>query len=177
MARIVVCLRGVHGRLPSAPIGLGVRSVVLHDHVGEIPLGGHSDDLDRNVDTVAGLDPVVPVPTERITEDVCGAGEQVGEEAHGVRVIRDHQEIQWSGQAGLQPRGRNDLVPPCELVGLVQTQPVAECASVDREGRVKMGVAPEYPTGEVAAGVGRVGAAPVHVVQRRGAVRWRRNLR
>ena len=107
---------------------------------------------------LAGLDHVVPLAARRVGEDFGLAGEEVGEEAHVVRVVGDHQEVERARELRrLAARGR-DLLAAGEAIGVARAEPAPNApASIEKRG-VQVRVAEERPRREVAAGVGRVGA-------------------
>src|SRR6185503_9354235 len=92
----------------------------------------------------------------RVGEDFWFAREQVREETHVVRVIRDDEEIERARELrGLAAR-RGDLLAAREAIGVARIQTAAEGAGVHRKTGVQMGVAKERARGEFAIGVGRV---------------------
>ena len=108
------------------------------------------DDLECGVCALAGLDHVIPAPAGLIGEHLRLPGEELREEAHVVRVVGDHEEVERSGELHPLAARRRDLVAFGEAVGVLRRQPGAERAGVHREGRVHVRVPEEGADREVA---------------------------
>ncbi len=85
--------------------------------------GRRHDDLDRRLGALARLDHVIPLAARRVGEHLGLAREEIGEEAHVVRVIRDDEEIERARELrGLAARG-HDLLAAREAVGVARIEP------------------------------------------------------
>ena len=107
-ARVVVLLGRGDRLLPRAPVG--ARAGEVHEVLRERPLREGDDDLDRRLGALAGLDHVVPLAARRVGEDLRLAREEVGEEAHVVRVIGDHEEVERARELHRLPARGGDLL-------------------------------------------------------------------
>ena len=82
--------------------------------------------------------------------------EEVGEEAHVVRVVADHEEIERAGELHRLAAGGRHLLPAGEAIGIARAEPGAEGAGVHGGRRVEVRVTEVRTRGIVAARVGRV---------------------
>ena len=156
-ARLVVVLGGVDGLLPRAAIGAACRGHTS-SAFGKLALRKMADDLERGLGALARLDHVIPLAARRVGEDLGLARDEVGEEAHVVRVIRDDEEIERARELrGLAARG-HDLLAAREAIGVARSQAAAERAGIHREAGVQVRVAEERARREFAIGVRRIGA-------------------
>ena len=153
-AGIVGLLRRLDGLLPGGAVKIALRRI--DQRLRELALRKGDDDLDRRVCALAADDHVVPLPAGRIGHDRGLAGEQVRKEAHVVRMVGNHQEIEGARQFGRLSRGRRYLLALGEAIGIAWHQPRSECPGIERERRVEMGVAEQRPGWEVAARIGRI---------------------
>ncbi len=112
----------------------------------------------RRLAALAGLDHVVPLAARGVGEHLGLAREEVGEEAHVVRVVGDDEEIERARELRRLSAGGHDLLAAREAIGIARTEPAASRARIHREGGVQMRVAEERARGEFAIGVGRVRA-------------------
>ena len=154
--------------LPSGGIGL------VDQCGGELALREHADQLHRYADAFTPLDALVPIPADRIREDVLLAGTQVRKEAHVVRVIGDHQKIERTGQAGRRPVARDDFVTASKTIPVVESEPVSKRSCIHRDIGVQVRVAPKRPARKAALRVGRVRLAGVGFGEHRLSIfgRW-----
>ena len=91
-------------------------------------------------------------------EDFGLAREEIGKKAHLVRVIGDDEKIERARELRRLAARGHDLFAAREAIGVARTQTAAERAGIHRERGVQVRVAEERAGGEVAVGVGRVGA-------------------
>ena len=94
----------------------------------------------------------------RVGQHLGVAREELREEAHVVRVIGHHEEVERTGELDLLAAGGGDLLALGEAIRVLRPEPGTERAGVHRERRVHMRVAEERPRGKVAARVRRVRA-------------------
>ena len=156
--------------LPSGGIGL------VDQCGGELALREHADQLQRYADAFAPLDALVPIPADRIREDVLLAGTQVRKEAHVVRVIGDHQKIERTGQARGRAVARDDFVTSRKAIAFIESESVSKRPCVHRDIGVQVRIAPVRTTGKAALRVGRVGLAGVRLGEHRLGILGRRDL-
>jgi hypothetical protein len=168
---LVVLLGGVDRQLPGRAVGgfSGQR----RQRFGELALGEGDDDLDRRGHALLAslLHHVVPPPARGIVEHLPVPRVEAGEEAHVVRVIGHHEEVERPRQLDLQTRRGRKLLAACKAVGVLRQQPSAERPGVHGHPRVQVGVAPVHMGRKVASGVRRVVLLPRKDALQRLAVR------
>ncbi len=99
---------------------------------------------------------VVPLSPGGIRQNLRVALEQVREEPHVVRVVRDDEEIERAGELHRLLRRRGDLLPLGEAIRVAGVEAATERAGIHREAGVQMRVAEERSRWEVAPGVRRI---------------------
>ena len=95
------------------------------------------DDLDRDLDRLVAalLDHLVPALAGRVGEERRIAGEELREEAHVVRVVGHHQEIERLRELHPHAVRRRHLLAAREAVGVRGKETRAEGAGVHRHRR------------------------------------------
>ena len=116
---------------------------------GKLALRKVADDFERGLGALARLDHVIPLAAHRVGEDLGLARDEIGEEAHVVRVIGDDEEIERARELrGLAARG-HDLLAAREAIRVARIQAAAERAGIHREAGVQVRVAEERARREI----------------------------
>ena len=162
-ARVVVAFRRIDDLFPDRSIGAPAGRV-FRQHLGvDPPLREGRDQIERRRGRgrAPRLQSLVPGPRLVELQDVRLARRQVVEEPHRVGMVGDHQPVQRPPQPGGLPAGGHDLLAAREAIGIVQPQPRAEQAGIDRQAGVQVRVAPQNLVGKTALGVWRIDLAAV----------------
>ena len=152
-ARVVVGLGRLDRLLPGRAVGLGARG---REALGHLARAEALDDVERGLHALSGVNQVVPFLALLRPQQGRVAAHQQREEAHAVRVVGDHEEVERPRELHRLPGRRRDLLAPGEAVGVARRQPRTGRAGVHRERGVQVRVAEERPRWEIAARVRRV---------------------
>ena len=156
MSGVVVLLGRGDDLVPGRAEAVGARQEL--QRLRELAAREAVDDLKRSLDSVlpAFLYQIVPAPAGRVGKHFWIACEQSREETHIVRVVGDDQEVERPRQLHALAAGGDQFLASCEPVGVLEAEPGAEGACIERGAGVEMRIAPEHAAREGAAGIRRV---------------------
>jgi hypothetical protein len=140
--------------MPGIAVGLGAGEI--HQVFRKLVVREGHDDLQGGIGALAGLQHVVPPAARGVGQQIRTAREQVGEEAHVVRMVGDHQEVQWARELDRLSGGADDLLTSGEAVRVAGRQSRPERTRVHRKRGMQVRVAKERPGGEIPIDIGRV---------------------
>ena len=152
-ARFIGFFRRLDRFAPRAAIGRRSRR---GESLGQLPLAEAGNYIKGCLRTLSGIDLVVPLPTLRRRQQAWIASNQLREEAHAVRMVRHHQEIQRTRKFGALSAGSDNFFALGKTIGILWPQPSTECAGVHRVRGVGVRVAEVRPRREIAARIWRV---------------------
>src|SRR6202171_2055890 len=118
-ARFVGFFRRLDRFAPRAAIGRRPRR---REALGHLPLAEAGDDINSCLGAFAGIDFIVPLPTLRRRQQARIASEQLREEAHAIRMVRYHHEIQGARKFRALPAGSDNFSALGKTIRILWTE-------------------------------------------------------